>query len=268
FTTRNLTTETKQVTETATGEGRRYGGTVEISGSLETLVPRRRRWTEQEDERLREGIQVYGQGKWKQIGCLVGTRTAQDCSSRWIRYVAPNIKKEPWSNKDDELLISGIEQHGVGAWTAISALLSGRTARQCRIRWVQLSDTYVIGPWTRTEDLFLRTLVEKYKVGRWTDIASKMPGRTARQCRQRWMEYLNPKITKGKWMEEENALLKEAVQLYGENKWSVVAQLVKTRTASQCRQRWKFSLSSKISTKKWTEEEDRLLAEAIREYGQ
>jgi hypothetical protein len=34
------------------------------------------KWTEEEDARLLLGIETYGYDKWKEVGELVGTRTA------------------------------------------------------------------------------------------------------------------------------------------------------------------------------------------------
>ena len=46
----------------------------------------------------------------------------------------------------------------------------------------------------------------------WGDIASKMQTqRTAKQCRDRWQNYLRPGIKKGEWTRQEEKLI---MQLY------------------------------------------------------
>jgi hypothetical protein len=35
--------------------------------------------------------------------------------------------------------------------------------------------------------------------GTWSVIASLLPGRTAKQCRERWYNHLCPDITRGPW---------------------------------------------------------------------
>lgn len=50
----------------------------------------------------------------------------------------------------------------------------------------------------------------------WGDIASKMNnGRTAKQCRDRWHNYLRPGIKKGHWTQEEETQIGELYQQFG-----------------------------------------------------
>lgn len=63
-----------------------------------------------------------------------------------------------------------------------------------------------------------------------------------------------------KWTKEEDALLREAVALYGEGgRWSQVAACIPNRTPIQCSTRWTGALNSSIHKGKWAAEEDRLL---------
>ncbi|KAJ2754453.1 hypothetical protein GGI19_002383 [Coemansia pectinata] len=41
------------------------------------------RWSPEEDDALRTGVAIYGEGKWVLISEFVGTRTNLQCSSRW-----------------------------------------------------------------------------------------------------------------------------------------------------------------------------------------
>ena len=54
-----------------------------------------------------------------------------------------------------------------------------------------------------------------HKVIKWQDIADLMPGRLARQCRERWLYQANPDILKDKWTQEEDLKLVELYQQFG-----------------------------------------------------
>jgi hypothetical protein len=58
--------------------------------------------------------------------------------------------------------------------------------------------------WTEAEDQLLRNLVAQYGAGNWDQIALFMPNRNTRQCRERWMLYLNPNINNGHWIKEKD----------------------------------------------------------------
>lgn len=52
------------------------------------------------------------------------------------------------------------------------------------------------------------------------------------------------------------------------NQWKVIAQSLFNRTSRQCRERFKYYLSPSINHNKWTAEEDALIVEKVKEYGQ
>ena len=51
-------------------------------------------------------------------------------------------------------------------------------------------------PWLLAEDNQLRELIEQHGTGNWTNIAEFLPGRSGKQCRERWHNHLNPGIKK------------------------------------------------------------------------
>jgi len=81
----------------------------------------------------------------------------------------------------------------------------------------------VMRSWTPHEDTLLRGLVgqvqsvlgnhEKLK---WSEnIASKIPGRSGKQCRERWVNHVNPTVTKKAWSRNEDEILIRQHQLLG-----------------------------------------------------
>ena len=68
---------------------------------------------------------------------------------------------------------------------------------------------------TPEEDYQLKTLVEVNGFKDWKIVSSFMKNRTARQCRERYNDYLNPALNKGEWTIEEEKKLIELIQQYG-----------------------------------------------------
>ena len=57
------------------------------------------------------------------------------------------------------------------------------------------------GPWTDEEDLRLRKLLDDLahlpRNKLWVEVGSRMQERNGKQCRERWLNQLNPEIRKG-----------------------------------------------------------------------
>lgn len=50
-----------------------------------------------------------------------------------------------------------------------------------------------------------------------------MPGRISKQCRERYINHLDPDLNKGAWTEEEDKILLE-LQPTNWNKWALIAR--------------------------------------------
>lgn len=90
---------------------------------------------------------------------------------------------------------------------------------------------------TIEEDERLRELVNKYGARRWRTIAQYMPGRSAKQCRDRYCDYLNPNYFNGEWSPEEDRLLLEKYREIG-SQWSKMTQFFENRNANNLKNRW------------------------------
>jgi hypothetical protein len=91
---------------------------------------------------------------------------------------------------------------------------------------------------TETEDVKLRKLVAEWGTDDWALVARHMGGgRTTRQCRERWQNYLRPGIVNGPWTKEEEDLL---VLKYSEigPLWQTIQQFFPTRTDIDIKNRW------------------------------
>ena len=97
------------------------------------------------------------------------------------------------------------------------------------------------------EDAKLQQLVEEKGARRWDDIAKEMPGRTGRQCRDRFKNYLQPELVNGPWTAADDALLRSKVEDVGLH-WSMICMYFPGRSQSNVKNRW-YSHLSKIEAK-------------------
>lgn len=88
------------------------------------------------------------------------------------------------------------------------------------------------------EDCVLKRLVEIHGQN-WDLIARLIGNRNARQCKDRYMNYLRPDLAQHEWTEEEDALLIRLVEIYGK-KWTQIAKEFGNRSEPMVKVRWKY----------------------------
>lgn len=95
---------------------------------------------------------------------------------------------------------------------------------------------------TEEEDEKLKKLVEEMGSKKWEDIAKLMPGRTGRQCRDRYQNYLIPGFFNGQWSQQEDDLLNLKYLEYG-SQWSKITKFFSHRSANSLKNRWNYFVS-------------------------
>lgn len=135
-----------------------------------------------------------------------------------------------WSIHEDMLLHQGVKNFEED-WKLISELVRTRTTVQCRQRWQKvLRPGLIKGQWKNEEDQLLREAVGK-DLNDWGKVSAFIPGRTPKQCRERWKHHLDPRLKKTEWTSKEDAILLEQHATLG-NKWSKIAKSLPGRTAN------------------------------------
>ncbi|XP_040964686.1 transcription factor MYB88 isoform X3 [Gossypium hirsutum] len=69
------------------------------------------------------------------------------------------------------------------------------------------------------------------------------------------------------WTQEEDDILRGQISLHGTENWAIIASKFKDKTTRQCRRRWYTYLNSDFKKGGWSPEEDMLLCEAQKVFG-
>jgi hypothetical protein len=160
-----------------------------------------------------------------------------------------NGRTGKWTPDEDNKLKDAVPMYNGNDWTAIAALVPGRTRNQCWHRWRDVLNPSInranrcTGSWTPDEDTKLKTAVQMHVRNDWEAIARLIPRRTNTQCRDRWRKHLNLRSAQtaeraGNWTPDEDTKLKDAVHIHGGKNWDAIARLVPGRTKKQCCGRW------------------------------
>ncbi|KAF2739820.1 hypothetical protein EJ04DRAFT_540346 [Polyplosphaeria fusca] len=97
-----------------------------------------------------------------------------------------------------------------------------------------------VGQWSNVEDEVLKAAISKYGLNQWARCASLLAKKTAKQCKARWTEWLDPSIKKTEWSREEDEKLLNLAKLLP-SQWRTIAPMV-GRTANQSLERYMILL--------------------------
>ena len=146
-----------------------------------------------------------------------------------IAALATTTSPGHWNKREDDMLRSLIEEHGNTDWKVVASFLPGRTESACQNRWQKVLKVGLTrGPWTDEEDQKLVKLVETFGPRKWSAIAEELPGRSGKQCRERWHNHLNPNVKRKAWSETEDRQILECHMKMG-NRWAEMSKYLPGR---------------------------------------
>lgn len=155
-----------------------------------------------------------------------------------------------WTIQEDKLLLQLVsESEKKINWDMISQKFPGRTKSQCKYRYKKNIKFGVIkGQWSNEENQLLTEWVNKNGPKNWKKCCNVIPGRTGKQCREHWNNYLNPEIIKSNWTTEEDLIIMNFYYKF-KGSWKILINAFNGRTENSIKNRF-FSELRKIATSK------------------
>ncbi|KAJ4880481.1 Transcription factor MYB86 [Raphanus sativus] len=105
------------------------------------------------------------------------------------------LRKGLWSPEEDEKLLNYITRHGHGCWSSVPKLAGLlRCGKSCRLRWINyLRPDLKRGAFSQDEESLIIELHAALG-NRWSQIATRLPGRTDNEIKNFWNSCLKKKL--------------------------------------------------------------------------
>ncbi|XP_076938555.1 transcription factor MYB15-like [Bidens hawaiensis] len=106
-------------------------------------------------------------------------------------YDKNGLKKGAWTDDEDKKLTAYIKRYGYWNWSLLPKFAGvSRSGKSCRLRWMNyLRPDLKHGNFTEEEDNVIVSLHNKIG-NRWSTIATKLPGRSDNEIKNRWNTHL------------------------------------------------------------------------------
>ena len=162
--------------------------------------------------------------------------------TRTHQRVTRSNKNQKWSVEDDTKLTALVNETPDHDWAVIASNFPAKTQQQVMERWTKVLDPNLTkGSWTGLEDQTICRFVEAHGKKSWTKLAELLPGRIGKQCRERWINHLDPDINHGPFTADEDKRIIELHQIHG-NRWAKIAAFMPNRTCNAIKNRWNSTL--------------------------
>jgi hypothetical protein len=167
-------------------------------------------------------------------------------------FVISKVKRvKNWTDEEDEILMKTAEKYDYKNWNAIAEELPGRSAIQCSARYKRIRPGIIKGSWTDEEDKQLMDLLKKFGKN-WSLISKYMTSRSGKQIRDRFLNALDPALTKDKFTTQEDLTILKLYAKMG-SQWSKIATHLPGRTGDMIKNRFYSSLRKQIHSDDYRE---------------
>ncbi|KNC98575.1 uncharacterized protein SPPG_06260 [Spizellomyces punctatus DAOM BR117] len=251
-------------TESSIREGEGTSKTSYASATVDDIATlfvakRKRLWTSEDDNKLLEGLKLWGED-WTRIQQTLPHRTKPQIKQRWVRSLKTARKYGRWDSEEDTVILNELQTNTLDAFAAASKKLevrhTGQIHNRYRYRWkpelvsAVNNDAEGARPGSKQEKLVQAT---KKAI----KVLSETPNQKGTYRR------LTP------FTAEEDARLRRAYYDYG-NKWHIIVRDFPGRSVKEVFARWWRVLCIPDGMKKraWSNEEDELVLKGYDRYVQ
>lgn len=97
--------------------------------------PRKRKepFTPEEDQIIRNLVGEFGVNCWPKVAESLPGRNTRQCRERWMLYLSPDVRNDPWSEEEDMKLMNLYTVIG-GKWSLIAKSFPNRTGNNIKNR--------------------------------------------------------------------------------------------------------------------------------------
>ena len=94
--------------------------------------------------------------------------------------------------------------------------------------------------WSEAEDrILLRAVMQSSLPLKWAQVATMVPNRSGKQCRERYFNHLHNKVKATEWSPLEDAMICRLNKVIG-SKWVEICRLMPGRSDNSCKNRWHY----------------------------
>jgi hypothetical protein len=151
-----------------------------------------------------------------------------ELSATGMKKIQKKSVANKWNDAEYSSLVSHVRLNGED-WNKIASRLPNKTPKQCMQKFKNSQRSAKKGNWVEEEDQLLLSWVNENGATKWTECSKQIKGRCGKQCRERWVNILNPDVKKGNWSDHEQEVIFQNLSTHMTS-WSSMSKILPGRT--------------------------------------